>query len=96
MPSRERNRFVMEEEERVVMRPPLLVVAAPELECTRDPKIARVEADDLPAGVENAAVPRPRPSKRNRDDVTRRRHTVLSRCHPIRLTTSGVVRSGRL
>src|SRR5260370_8544366 len=47
MPGGERNRLVVEEEECVVMRLPLLLPASPELERARDPEAAPMEPDDL-------------------------------------------------
>ena len=66
----EGDRFVVEVQERVVMRLPLLMPAASELERAGDPEVACVEADDLAAGVEDAAVARPRAPERDRFDVT--------------------------
>jgi len=57
----ERDRLVVEEQEGVVVRLPLLLPAPPELEGAGDPEVSGVEADDLPAAVEDAAIPRPRP-----------------------------------
>jgi hypothetical protein len=73
----ERDGLVVEVEEGVVTRLPLLTPAAPELERAGDPEIARVETDDLPAGVEDAAVPRPRPAQWKRLDLAQRRDSVL-------------------
>ena len=75
--------FVVEVQKRVVMRLPLLMPAASELECARDPEIACVEADDLVAGVKDAAVARPRTPKRDRFDVTRWRYTIAGRRHDV-------------
>jgi hypothetical protein len=71
MSGSEGDRFVVEIEERVVMWLPLPMPAPLELEHAGDPEIARVEADDLVAGVKDAAVARPRAPKRDRFDVTR-------------------------
>ena len=60
MSGREGNRFVVEIEECVVVRLPLLMPAASELEGAGDPEIACVEADDLVSGVKDAAVAGPR------------------------------------
>src|SRR5207248_1802892 len=73
--------FVVEVQERVVMRLPLLVPPAPEIERAGDPEVARVKADDLPAGMKNAAVARPRTPERDRFDLAHRRDTVARRCH---------------
>src|SRR2546428_7967345 len=79
---RERDCLVVEEEERVVMWPPLLVPAASKLERAGDPKIASMKTNDLSALVEDAAVTRPRAAQRDRFDVTERRHAVPSRHQP--------------
>ena len=75
--------FVVEVQKRVVMGLPLLMPAASELECAGDPEIACVEADDLVAGVKDAAVARPRAPKRDRFDVTRWRYTIAGRRHDV-------------
>src|SRR5207249_2484230 len=68
-----------EEQERVVMRLPLLVPAVAELERAGDPEVARVEADDLLAGVKDPAIARPGTPERDRLDVARRRHPIAGR-----------------
>ena len=55
MTGREGDCFVVEVQEREVVRLPLLVPAASELERAGDPEIACVEADDLVARVKDAA-----------------------------------------
>jgi hypothetical protein len=65
------------------MRLPLLMPAASELECAGDPESACVEADDLVAGVKDAAVARPRAPKRDRFDVTRWRYTIAGGRHDL-------------
>src|SRR5579862_9765649 len=57
---RERDRLVVEVEPGEVARPPLLVPPASELERARDPEVARVEADDLAARMQDPAVAGPR------------------------------------
>jgi hypothetical protein len=79
MPRGERDRLVVEVQERVVVRLPLLLPAAAELERARDPQIARVETDDRPALVEDSAVSGPPAAERDRLDVTQRRDAVASR-----------------
>ena len=68
--------LVMEVEVGVVMRLPLLMPAAAGLERAGDPEVARVKADDLPARMNDAAVPRPGAAERDRLDVAHRRDAV--------------------
>ena len=66
-----------------MVRLPLLMPAVSEFERAGDPQIACVEADDLLAGVKDAAVARPRTPERDRFDVTRWRYAIsgpASRC----------------
>jgi hypothetical protein len=60
MSGSERDRFVVEVQERVVMRLPLLIPAPSELKRAGDREVACVEADDLVTGVKDAPVARPR------------------------------------
>ena len=62
-PSANADRFVVEVEECVVMRLPLLMPAPAKLERACDPEIACVEANDFAAAMEYAAVARPRTAK---------------------------------
>jgi len=71
--------FVLEEEECVVVRLPLLMPAASELEDAGDPEITCVEADDLVPGVKDAAVAGPRTPQWDRLDVTRGRYAIPGR-----------------
>lgn len=64
------------------MRLPLLMPAAAKLERAGDPQNAGVEADDLVAAVEYAAVARPRTTKRDRLDLTHWCNTITG-CHHI-------------
>jgi hypothetical protein len=75
----EGDRFVVEIQERVVMRLPLLMPAPSELERAGDPEVACVEADDLVAAVKDAPVARPRTPERDRFDVTRWCYTITGR-----------------
>jgi hypothetical protein len=86
MSGSEGDRFVVEIQERVVMRLPLLMPAPSELERAGDPEVACVEADDLTAAVKDAPVARPRTPERNRFDVTRWRYTVTGRRQVVPLT----------
>src|SRR5581483_224481 len=76
VPGGERDGLVVEEQQRVVVRLPLLLPPPPELQCAGDPQIPAVEPDDLPPPVEDPPVPGPRapPGKG---------HDVPQRCHPI-------------
>jgi hypothetical protein len=78
MPGRKRDRLVVEEQECVVVRLPLLMPAAAKLERAGDPEIACVEADDLVAAVEDAAVAGPRTPKRDCLDLAQWCNTVTS------------------
>ena len=91
MSGSEGDRFVVEIQERVVMRLPLLMPAPSELERAGDPEVACVETDDLMAAVEDAPVARPRTPERDRFDVTSWRYTITGRRHvsPPRLFESG-------
>jgi hypothetical protein len=60
MSGSEGDRFVVEIQERVVTRLPLLMPAPSELERAGDPEVACVEADDLMAAVKDPPVARPR------------------------------------
>src|SRR3954447_8833624 len=75
----EGHRLVVEEEPGEVMRLPLLPPPAAELERACDPEVARVEADDLPPGMEDAAVSRPGAAQRDGHDVAHRRDSVAGR-----------------
>src|SRR6185437_14848609 len=66
---------------REVVRPPLLVPPVLEPQGARDPEVARVEADDLMAGVEDAAVAGPRSPQRERFDVAERRDAIAGGAH---------------
>ena len=81
MPGGEGDGLVVEEEERVVVRLPLLAPAAAELERADDPEVACVEADDLPAAVKDAAVAGPGAAQRDRLDVAQRGYAIATRCH---------------
>jgi hypothetical protein len=83
----EGDRFIVEIEECVVMWLPLLMPAAAKLERAGDPEIACVEADDLVAAVKDAAVARPRTSKRDRLDLTHWCNAITGRHHIVRQTT---------
>jgi hypothetical protein len=83
MSGSEGDRFVVEIQERVVMRLPLLMPAPLELERACDPEVAYVEADDLIAAVKDAPVPGPRTSERDRFDVTSWRYTITGRRHVV-------------
>jgi len=95
VPGRERNRFVVEEQKRVVPRPPLLLMAPLELQGARDPEIARMKPHDLPPAMEDPPIPRPRPPQRNRHDVARRRDAVPGRTHQSSGTTAVATSSTR-
>ena len=86
MSGSEGDRFVVEIQERVVMRLPLLMPASLELERAGDPEIARVEADDLVAGVKDAPVARPRTPERDRFDVPSWCYTITGRRHGVPVT----------
>ena len=73
--------LVMEVQKGEVMRLPLLMPAAAELERARDPQVAGVKADDLPAGMDDAAVSGPGAAERDGHDVTRRRDSIARGCH---------------
>ena len=77
---RERDRLVVEEEDREVVWLPLRQAPVPELEGAGDPEVARVVADDLTLCVQDAAVAEPGTTQGNRDDVTRWCDAVASRC----------------
>jgi len=81
VPGGEGDGLVVEEEERVVVGLPLLAPAAAELEGAGDPEVAGVEADDLPAPVEDAAVAGPGAAQRKGLDLSQRRHAIASWCH---------------
>src|SRR5580700_6920734 len=81
MSGSEGDSLVVEVQKRVVTRPPLLLPSSPKLEGAGDPKVARVEADDLVTGMEDAAIARPRTAEWDSRDVTHRRHTISRRTH---------------
>jgi hypothetical protein len=62
-----------------LVRLPLLMPAASELERAGDPEITCVEADDLVPGVKDAAVTGPRTPQWDRFDVTRWRYAIPGR-----------------
>ena len=71
----------MEVQERVVTRLPLLMPASPKLERASDPKVARVEADDLVTGMEDAAIARPGTAKwDSRNDPSASHDFALDSC----------------
>ena len=86
MSGSEGDRFVVEIQERVVMRLPLLMPAPSELERAGDPQVACVEADDLVAGVKDAPVARPCTPERDRFDVTSWCYTITGRRHGVHVT----------
>jgi hypothetical protein len=86
MSGSEGDRFVVEIQERVVMRLPLLMPAPSELERAGDPEIACVEADDLVAAVKDAPVARPRTPERDRFDLTSWCYTITGRRHGLPFT----------
>ena len=86
MSGSEGDRFVVEIQERVVMRLPLLMPAPSELERAGDPEVACVEADDLMAAVKDAPVARPRTPERDRFDVTSWCYTITGRRHVVPVT----------
>ncbi len=86
MSGSEGDRFVVEIQERVVMRLPLLMSAPSELKRASDPEVARVEADDLVAGVKDAPVARPRTPERDRFDLTSWCYTITGRRHGLPFT----------
>jgi len=86
MSGSEGDRFVVEIQERVVMRLPLLMPASLELERAGDPEIACVEADDLAAGVKDAPVARPCTPERDRFDVPSWCYTITGRRHGVPVT----------
>jgi hypothetical protein len=88
MSGSEGDRFVVEIQERVVMRLPLLMPAPAELERAGDPEVACVEADDLMAAVKDAPVARPRTPERDRFDVASWRYTITGRRHVVPVTLS--------
>src|SRR3954454_24371127 len=73
--------LVVEIQERVVVRLPLPPPSPAELEGAGDPEVARVEPDDPPPRMEDAAVAGPGAPKRDRHDVPQRRHAVASGRH---------------
>src|SRR6266568_1605750 len=81
MPSGEGDSLVVKVQERELMRLPLLMPAAPEFERAGDPQIARVEANYLPAGMQDAAVAGPCAAKRDGHDVPHRRDPVATGRH---------------
>jgi hypothetical protein len=83
MSGSEGDRFVVEIQERVVMRLPLVMPAPLELERAGDPEVACVEADDLVAGVKDAPVARPRTPERDRLDITSWCYTITGRRHGV-------------
>jgi hypothetical protein len=95
MSGSEGDRFVVEVQERVVMRLPLLMPAPSELERTGDPEVACVEADDLVAGVKDATVARPRTPEWDRFDVTSWCYTITGRRHSLPVTLINPVFAAR-
>ena len=79
VPGGEGDRLVVEEERRPAVRDPELAVAAPELQRAGDPEVPGVEADDLPALVEDPTVPGPGAAQRRGDDLPRRRDSIALR-----------------
>jgi hypothetical protein len=75
----------VEIQEGVVVRLPLLVPAIRELQRAGDPEIARVEADDFVAGMEDAPIASPGAPKWDCFDIARRRHTIPCRSHVLSL-----------
>jgi hypothetical protein len=77
----ERDRLVVEEEEGEPMWLPLLAPAATKLEGTGDPEVAGMEADDLGAAVEDAAIAGPGAAQREGLDLAQRRDAVARGGH---------------
>src|ERR1700693_1549599 len=83
VPGSEGDCFIVEIQEGVVVRLPLLMPATAKLERAGDPEIARVKADDLVARMENAAVARPGTPEWDGFDVTHWRHTISCWSHVV-------------
>jgi hypothetical protein len=86
MSGRERNGFVVEEQVCVLMRLPLGLPAAAELELADDPELAGMEAHDLVPLVQPPTIAGPGATQRNR-------HDVAGRCHPVALRHWSTFRS---
>src|SRR5579862_3449947 len=94
MSGREGHGFVVEVQKRVVMRSPLLVPAAPELERARDPEIAGMKADDVAPGMQDPAIAGPRAAQREGLDLAHRRHPITRR-RPVLRSNRALFRKAR-
>jgi hypothetical protein len=69
MPGRERNGFIVEEQERVVVWLPLLLPSSSELERASDPQVTAMEADNVGAAMQDPAISGPCASERDGHDL---------------------------
>jgi len=79
MPGRQRHRLVVEEQDREMSRLPLRQSPVLVPQRADDPQRTAMEAHDVGAFVQDAAVAEPRAAKRDRDDVAERRHPIAHR-----------------
>jgi hypothetical protein len=74
-----------------VVRLPLWLPTPPKLEGTRYPEVAGVKADDVPASVEDAAVPGPCAAQRDGHDVACGHDAIPSRAHDLILPHKAII-----